>query len=184
MSFLELVKKRKSVRKYTEQPIRKEDINRCLEAARLAPSACNSQPWHYIIITDKALLAEVSAETYGSIMKFNKFTEKATALVVIVQQKPNLSSQVGLSLKKREYPLIDIGITATHFCLQAAELNIGTCMLGWYNESKIKALLNIPKRRKISLMISMGYPQKESDESRDKPRLDLEDMSSYEKYHK
>lgn len=184
MNFIDLVKKRKSVRKYADKPVEKEVIMQCLEAARLAPSACNAQPWHFIVVTDKETKLAVASDTCDSIMRFNKFTENAAALIVIVQEKPNLSSQIGITLKKREYPLLDIGISAAQFCLQAAELGVGTCMLGWYKERNIKSTLHIPSKKRISMIISMGYPASEDDGSRDKPRLDIEAMSSFDMYHR
>ena len=182
MDFLDLVKKRSSVRKYLNKPVEKEKIEKCLEAARLAPSASNSQPWHYVVITEDEVRGEIARETYDTIMRFNKFTETAPVLIVIVQEKPNLKSQIGASLKKIEFPLIDIGISAEHFCLQAAELGLGTCMLGWFQPKNIKKLLRIPSKRSISLMISLGYPD-ETIKQKEKKRLDLNEMSSFEKYH-
>ena len=158
MNFSELVKKRFSARKYLDKPIERDKLVKCLEAARQAPSACNSQPWHFVLIDDPELVRQVAAETYNSVIAFNKFVSNAKAIVVIIMEKPKLITQIGGAIKNKEYPLIDIGIAAEHFCLQATEEGLGTCMLGWFNEKAIKKLLNIPAKKTIGLLISAGYP--------------------------
>jgi nitroreductase len=158
LKFLELVKRRQSVRRYLPDRIEPEKIKRCLEAARLAPSASNSQPWSFIVITDPDQKNKVAGLTYDKVLSFNKFVQSAPALVVFVLEKPKIITRIGAVVKKKEYPLIDIGIAAEHFCLQATEEGLGTCMLGWFNEKPIKNILNIPKATSIGLIISIGYP--------------------------
>jgi len=180
MEFLELIKIRESVRAYSDKPIEREKIEKCIEAAQLAPSACNSQPWKFIILDEPSIREKVAKETYSTIAPFNKFATKAPVMVVIVMEKTNLLSQIGGRIKDKDYYLIDIGIAAEHFCLQAAELGIGTCMLGWFNEKPIKKILNIPDKRQIGLLISMGYPT--SEKVRNKTRKDISQISNYNKY--
>ncbi len=132
---------------------------RCLEVARLAPSASNSQPWTFVVVDEPVLKDKVARETFDAIARFNKFTVQAAVLVVFVIEKPKLITQIGAAIKKLEYPLIDIGIAAEHFCLQAAEEGLGTCMLGWFNEKPIKELLNIPEKKTIGLVVTLGYPE-------------------------
>jgi len=180
MKFIELVNQRQSTRKYSSAPISREDLDLCVEAARMAPSACNAQPYTFIIIDDPELKNKVAGETFGLLDKFNKFTQNAPVMVVMVMEKANISSQVGTMLKKIEFPLIDVGIAAEHFCLQAAELGIGTCMIGWFNEKPIKKLLNIPDKKSIGLLISVGYS--ENDHLRTKVRKELNKLSFYNRY--
>lgn len=158
MKFMELVKSRYSARKYADKPVEREKLELCVEAARLAPSACNSQPWHFVMVDDPELVKEVAGLTYNNVIAFNKFVSNATAIAVIVMEKPKLITQIGGAIKNKEYPLIDIGIAAEHFCLQATELGLGTCMLGWFNEKAVKKTLNIPSKKTIGLLISVGYP--------------------------
>lgn len=132
MSFLNLINKRYSCRKYKNQSVEIEKIELCIEAARLAPSASNSQPWKFIVVNDPALKEKVTNETYNSLVSFNKFVHQAPVVIAIVLENPKLITQIGKKIKNKDWPLIDIGIAAEHFCLQAAEIGLGTCMLGWY----------------------------------------------------
>ncbi len=95
MDFIELVKKRFSVRKYKQQAVEKEKLEKCLEAARLAPSASNSQPWKFIVVNDAGLVGKVANETFGPLASFNKFVSQAPVIVVIVLEKPKLITQIG-----------------------------------------------------------------------------------------
>jgi nitroreductase len=157
MKFIELVTKRQSDRAYDNKPIDPELINQCLEAARLAPSASNSQPWTFLVINDPDLKNKVAAKTFGPFKTFNKFTPQAPVIVAIVLEKPKVITEAGGRIKNKEYPLIDIGIAAEHFCLQAAELGLGTCMIGWFDEKTVKKILNVPKSKNIPLLITLGY---------------------------
>ena len=157
MEFQELIKKRQSVRKYTGQTVEKEKIDKLISSIHLSPSACNSQPWKLIIVDEPELKTEVAKATFSKTIAFNKFAVKAPVIAVLVIEKAKLIAQIGGSLKNQEYPYYDIGIAAAHFCLQAAELGLGTCMMGWFDENRIKQLLKIPEKRKIGLIITLGY---------------------------
>lgn len=157
MSFLDLVKTRQSDRKYLDKPVEKEKIERCIEAARLSPSASNSQPWEFIVVQDHELKDKVAHATYGPMIKFNRWVPTAPVLVVLNSWKPALHIAIGGILKNRQFNLIDVGIAAEHFCLQAAEEGLGTCMLGWFQTKKIMKLLDIKAPKKPALIITLGY---------------------------
>ncbi|MCK9401499.1 MAG: nitroreductase family protein [Bacteroidales bacterium] len=180
-SFLALVTKRQSVRKYDNRPVEPEKVKRCLEAARLAPSASNSQPWKFVVVDDPELSKKVAKETFGPLSTFNTFAGQAPVIVAIVIEKMKTITQIGAYLKDREFPLIDIGIAAEHFCLQATEEGLGTCMVGWFNEEPIKDLLRIPKHKRIGLLITLGYFP-ENYPLRKKKRKGLEEVVSYNRY--
>ena len=180
-NFLELVQKRQSVRKYSDKAVEKEKIETCLQAAMLAPSACNAQPWKYIVVDNPEIKDKVAKACYSAIMSFNKFVEQAPILVVIVMEKANFTSTMGQVIKGIDYPLMDIGISAEHFCLQATELGLGTCLLGWFQAKKIKDVLQIPKKKKIALVISVGYAP-EDYKQREKTRKPMEEMHANNKY--
>lgn len=156
-NFLSLVHNRQSVRRYQDKPVEPEKLERCLEAACLAPSASNSQPWKFVVVTEPELQQKVANETIGPLSTFNNFVPQSPVIVAIVIEKMKVFTKIGATIKDREYPLIDIGIAAEHFCLQAAEEGLGTCMLGWFNEKPIKELLKIPKEKRIGLLITLGY---------------------------
>jgi nitroreductase len=157
MAFQELINQRQSVRKYQNKPVEIEKLEKLIEAVHIAPSACNSQPWKLIIVNEPDLKNEVANATISKAISFNKFALEAPVIVVLVMEKAKLVAQIGGRIKNREYPEYDIGIAAEHFCLQATELGLGTCMIGWFDQKKIQKCLNIPRNRKIGLLITLGY---------------------------
>ena len=176
MDFLDLVKKRQSDRKYKNTPVDRDMIVKCIEAARLAPSACNSQPWKFVVVDDSQLLPEMVSAAAG--MGMNKFAVQCPVIVAAVLEKMNFTARIGSVIKDKEYSLLDVGIAVENFCLQAAELGLGTCILGWFDEKKVKKLLGIGSRR-VPLLITLGYPD---GETRYKIRKDINTMSSWNKY--
>jgi nitroreductase len=176
---LEIIRNRQSDRAYLSTPIEEEKLKRILEAGRLAPSACNAQPWKFIVINDPDLKNKIADCTSSTVLGMNHFTKQAPVHVVIVEEKANFTSSAGSLIKGKHFPLIDIGIAAEHICLQAAAEGIGSCMLGWFDEVKVKKLLNIPKAKRVPLIITIGYPSKET---REKRRKDISDIVSYNDY--
>lgn len=177
MEFSELIKLRQSVRKYSDRIVEREKIIVCLEAARLAPSANNSQPWKFIVVDDPQLKNRV-AESAAS-LGMNKFTYQAPVMVVVVLEKENLLSSLGGKVKDKVFCHYDVGLAVGQFCLQAAELGLGTCIIGWFDEKKIRELLNINRNRRIPLIISLGYPEEPVKEKKRKP---AGEMSSWNEY--
>jgi len=181
MTFNELIISRQSVRRYAGTTVEPEKINQCLEAARLAPSASNSQPWKFIVVDQEPLRTEVSKATFSDIKLINKYTLQAPVLIVIVVEKAKLFTRLAMRLKRKDWPLIDIGIAAEHFCLQATELGLGTCLIGWFVEDKIQKLLQIPSDKSIGLVISVGYAV-EGYPLRMKIRKPIEEIVRYNRY--
>ncbi len=179
--FLELAARRRSVRVYADRPVEQEKILRCLEAARLAPSACNAQPWRFIVVDDPELKDRVASRTSGGVVPMNYFTRQAPVHVVLVLEPANVTSRLGSAVKGKSFPLIDVGIAAEHFCLQAAEEGLGTCILGWFDERGIRSLLGIPRRSRPLLVLTLGYPADAPD--RPKNRKPLEDIASWNGYN-
>ena len=155
--LLKLISTRQSDRAYIpEKEVEKEKLNRILEAARLAPSACNAQPWRFIIVDEPELKNKIADCSSSRVLGMNHFTKQAPIHIVIVEEKANFTSSAGSVIKNKHFPLIDIGITAEHICLQAQAEELGTCMLGWFDETKVKNLLNIPKSKRVPLIITLG----------------------------
>jgi nitroreductase len=178
--FLELLQKRQSVRGYKDKSVENAKLMRCIEAARLAPSACNSQPWKFIIVDNEAIKNKLADLTTTQMLPINHYTRQAPVHVVLVMEKPNLTSKIGELIWDKPYTLMDIGIAAIQFCLQATVEGLGTCMLGWFNEKKVKILLNIPASKRAQLIITVGYPA--SEEIRNKQRKKIEEMHCFNKY--
>ncbi|SHH59325.1 Nitroreductase [Clostridium collagenovorans DSM 3089] len=180
MEFLELVKLRESVRGYIDKKVEEEKILKCIEAARLAPSACNSQPWKFVVVNDKEILSEIKNKIYDSVIGINKFVLTAPVIIAVVGEKRNLTSAIGSSIKKKDYTSMDVGIAVEHLCLQATELGLGTCIIGWFKNEEIKKALGIPKNRDIELIVSLGYNNNEN--PREKKRKNIEDIVAFNKY--
>lgn len=180
MSILETIKKRRSVRHYLDKPVEKEKIIQCLEAARLAPSACNAQPWKFIVVDEPDLKNRLCAVAFSGIYKINMFVKEAPVIIVVVSEKEKFLSKIGAYLRQTSYYLIDIGIAAEHLVLQAQELGLGSCWIGWFDERQVKKVLNIPKNKKVDILIALGYPKE--DKPRDKERYSLEKISSFNRY--
>ncbi len=181
MKFLALAEARQSARKYVDKPVEKEKLLRCLEAARMAPSASNSQPWRFIVADDKALIAGLAKAARGPMRSFNNFVKQAPVIVTIVLEKPKAVTEIGMKVKEKEWPLMDIGITAEHFCLQATEEGLGTCMLGWFDEAEVKRLLQIPPAKTVALLITLGYTP-EGYKHRKKIRKPMDKMVTWNRY--
>lgn len=181
MTFNELISQRQSVRRYSQREVETEKIVQCIDAARIAPSASNAQPWTFVVVNDPVVCHAVAVETIGPLQTFNRFVPEAPVILAIVLEKPKILSEMGGRLKKKEFPLIDIGIAAEHFCLQATELGLGTCMMGWFNEKKIKEILHIPVEKTIGLLITLGYAPEEYPH-RKKTRKPLEQVLRYNRY--
>lgn len=170
--FFELVNRRQSCRKYLDKPVEKEKIIKCIEAARVAPSACNSQPWHFIVVNNKEMCSKVADCIQDAIM--NKFTSECRTFIIAVEESGNITSRAGELLKKQDFRATDVAIACEHICLMAEELGLGTCILGWFNEKALKKLLNINKGKRVRLVIAMGYPA--DNKIRKKVRRDLSEI--------
>lgn len=159
MQFSELILQRQSVRKYSSRPVPTNDILKCMEAARMAPSASNSQPWYFVIANEPEIKNKLAESTITKGIPVNKFTLQAPVIIALVIESPKPITRVARRIKNRDFPWIDAGIAAEHFCLQATELGLGTCMIGWFNEKRVKKILNIPSSKRVGLLITLGYPE-------------------------
>lgn len=178
MDFLELVTSRQSDRAYdASRPVEADKLERILEAARLAPSACNAQPWKFVVVTEPELARKVGKATAG--LGMNKFAKEAPVHILVVEESANLSSFLGAKIKDKYFPLIDIGIVTAHIALAAESEGLGSCILGWFDEKDIKSLVGIPSSKRLLLDIAIGYPAKGK---RVKARKPKEKVVSYNKY--
>ena len=157
MTLSDIIKHRKSVREFQDSPVERDKIMMCLEAARLAPSACNSQPWKFVVIDDKEIKNKVCDAAFSGVYFVNAFCKTAPVVVAVVTEKSKFLASIGGMFRGTRYCLLDVGAAIEHFVLQAEDLGIGTCWIGWFNEKAIKSLLKIPQDKKIDILIALGY---------------------------
>lgn len=171
MDFLEIALSRQSCRSYDEsREVEPEKLEKVLEAGRLAPSACNGQPYHFTVCrgeTAKAVAAAVSG------MGMNKFAAQAPVMIVISEEDYCKSAAVGAKLKKNDYRSIDIGIAAAYLTAEAQTQGLATCILGWLDSEKLKKICGLKKD--VRLVITLGYA-KEEDTLRPKKRKEQSEL--------
>jgi nitroreductase len=177
--MLELILRRQSDRKYSNKSIESEKLERIIEAGRMAPSACNAQPWKFIVVTDPAILSKLAEAASAKLLGMNVFVGQAPVLFVLVRENPNFSSRIGGNIKKKDYSHIDIGIATENICLQAKAEGLGSCIIGWFDEKQTRNLLAIPSSKRVELIITLGYSLSEYREKKRKPK---EMTVSYNKY--
>jgi len=178
--FQTLASARQSDRAFdADRMVEREKIERILEVARLAPSACNAQPWHFIVVDEPELKNKVADATSTKLLGLNHFTKQAPVHIIVVEEKANLSSGFGSWVKDKTFTLVDIGIAASHIALAAESEGLGSCILGWFNEDKMRSLLNIPSNKRIILDIIIGYS---TQPKRPKKRKATEEVVSYNEY--
>ena len=174
MNFLEIARARQSCRSYDEsRPVEQEKLDAVLEAARLAPSACNGQPYHFTVCRGQAA-KEAAAATMG--LGMNKFATQAPVIIVVSEQPYVKSAAVGSRLKNNDYRSIDIGIAAAYLTAEATAQGLSTCILGWLDSNKLCKLCGL--EHPVRLVITLGYA-KESDSLRNKIRKDLTELVDY-----
>ncbi len=178
-SFQQLVKSRRSIRRYLDRPVEREKILTCIEAARLAPSADNVQPWRFLILDDPDLIAQFAKEVFSGMYFVSKFAAKAPVIILILARLDIIANRIGKQIQNIHYYYIDSGIAGEHIVLQAEELGLGTCWIGWFNPRKARKFLKIPRKYKIVSLMAMGYYEKKP--SREKKRRKLEEIAWFNK---
>ncbi len=171
MNFLEIAQKRQSCRSYDpSRPVEQEKLDRILETARLSPSACNGQPYH-ITVCHGDLAKKVACATMG--MGMNKFAADAPVMLVVSEQPYVKSAALGAKVKGNDYRSIDIGILTAYLTAEATVQGLGTCILGWFDDQKIRDLCGLS--HPVRLVITVGYA-KENDPWRSKKRKELSEL--------
>ncbi len=174
MNFMEIAQTRQSCRKYDpEKPVEQEKLEAILEALRLSPSACNAQPYKITVCRGQAA-KEVAAACQG--MGMNKFASQAPVMLVISEMPYNRTAAVGAKLKKNDYRSIDIGIATAHLTAEATAQGLGTCILGWLDDEKIRKICDLDQP--VRLVVTLGYAA-EGDPLRKKVRKDMDALVSW-----
>ena len=166
--FIELAKKRASIRKYKNQPIEKERLTQVLEAARIAPSAKNLQPWHFIIVQDPALREQICT-TYAA----DWLKQAPTIIVVCGDHSRSWRRPDG-----KDHCDIDIAITIDHMTLAAADMGLGTCWICMFNAMQCHRILQLPSHMEAVALLPIGYPDVTPSE-RHAQRLPLNELVTW-----
>lgn len=169
MNFLEIANARQSCRSYDEnREVEPEKLAAVLEAVRLAPSACNGQPYHLTVCRGEKA-REVAAACMG--MGMNKFASQAPVLIVISEMPYVKSAALGAKVKNNDYRSMDIGIAVAYLTAEAAAQGLGTCILGWLDDQKLREICGL--KHPARLVITLGYAK---DAQRTKKRKDLSEL--------
>ena len=171
MDLMEAIKTRRSIRKYKETPVPEGLLKEVLNAARLAPSADNAQPWKIIVIRDVQMKQKVTQACNGQ-----KFLIQAPVVLVVCGIPEEAFQTVGGYMSSH---VIDASIALDHVTLAAHSVGLGTCWVAWFKEEKVKDILGIPEDVRVVALTPLGYP----DESPERPsRKNLEELIAYDKY--
>ena len=171
MNFYEIAQNRQSCRNYdTTRAVEEDKLNAILEAVRLAPSACNGQPYHLTVCRGE-VAQEVAKATMG--MGLNKFSIDAPVLIVISEEPYCKTAALGAKVKGNDYRSIDIGIAAAYLTAEATAQGLDTCILGWLDDEKIRKICSLS--HPVRLVVTLGYA-KENDKLRTKKRKEIDEL--------
>jgi len=159
MDFYETVRKRRSFRVYKPDMPEKEKIEKILEAARLAPTWANMQGVHYIVVQDPETVKAI----WKAIGQRRKFVEAPMFIVGIISEKGS-----GMNANREKYYGVDFGICFEHLILAATAEGLATCWIGFFNEDKIKEILEIPDKFRVMGLTPLGYSTKTKEEVKDR----------------
>ncbi|MCD6517782.1 MAG: nitroreductase family protein [Candidatus Aminicenantes bacterium] len=171
MSVMDIMKSRRSVRRYKNKPIPEDILNKVLEAARIAPSGKNFQPWKFIIVRDREKREELAVASRNQ-----AFVAQAPVVIAACGFPGKSYQHQGNYMKS--WP-IDVSIAMDHLMLMAWEEGLGTCWIGAFREDEVKRILSIPDDVRVLALTPLGYPD---EEPRDRGRKELSEIISYDKY--
>ena len=159
--YFDLIARRESCRNFDpNRPVEKEKLQRCAEAAWIAPSACNGQPWKYLIVTNPELNEKLRPLMME--LGMNKFVKNCPAFAVVLEEATVLKVSLSQKFKDQDFAPIDVAFSASQFCYAATEQGLSTCIIGWHNEQKIRELFGLPKTTRVRLILAIGYAADET----------------------
>jgi len=176
-AFQKILRNRRSIRRFLPTLVETEKLRACLEAARLAPSAHNVQPWHFVVVDDPELKGRLTAAAFSGIYSGSKFAAQAPIIIVLLVKRGLVAHHLGGRFQNVHYHLIDMGIAGEHIVLQAQELGLATCWMGWFNYRKVRKVLDIPRKYKVVAMMPLGYAEKRP--NREPPRKTFEEVVTF-----
>lgn len=175
--FQRILGGRRSIRRYLETPVEPEKLRACLEAARLAPSAHNVQPWRFIVVDEPGLKDRLAAAAFSGIYSGSKFAARAPVILVLLAKPGGAAVRAGSKLLGIPFHFLDMGIAGEHIVLQAEELGLATCWMGWFDHRRVRKALAISRGFKIVALMPLGYAEKRP--MREPPRRTLEEIVTF-----
>ncbi len=157
-SILQVIQDRRSLRRFDSRPVDRETILTCIEAARLAPSAENVQPWRFVVLDDPDVRAEFGETVFSGIYRPTRWALGAPVLIVLLANLDFVAHRVAKALQKIPFYLLDVGIAGEHLALQAQSMGLGTCWIGWFDVKKASNVLKLPRNVKVCGIMTLGYP--------------------------
>jgi nitroreductase len=176
-AFQKILRNRRSIRRFLPTPVEPEKLRACLEAARLAPSAHNSQPWRFVVVDDPELKDRLAAAAFSGIYSGSKFAAQAPLIIILLAKRGLVAHHLGGRLQNVPYHLVDMGIAGEHIVLQAEELGLATCWMGWFSYRRVRKVLKIPRKFKVVAMIPIGYAEKRP--KREPPKKTFEEVVTF-----
>lgn len=173
--FMNLCRNRQSCRKFADKPVEHEKLVQIIEAARLAPSACNSQPWRFVVAENPETVAQIAKA--GQQLGINDFLTKAKAFIVILENHAVLMPKLRTFIDSQYFARGDIGAAAVTTCYAATDLGLGSCIIGLYDRQMIADALNLPADQRFGALIAIGYPEEAN--IRQKARKDINDIARF-----
>ena len=175
-NFIDLCTKRQSCRDFSDKVTEHEKLLKCVEAARLAPSACNSQPWKFIVVENQELVPKIAKCTQE--LGINSYVDGAKAFFIVLEDHAVLMPKIRGFLDSQYFAKGDLGAAAVTLCYQAQEQGLGTCILGIYNREKLCELLDLPlSTTRFFCVIAVGYPN--NDRTLPKTRKSVEQIATF-----
>ena len=153
--------KRRSTRVFEPRPVERGKILSCIEAARVAPSAENIQPWRFLIFDDQDKKNEFLKEVTKGIYRHTKWAFSAPVIIVLIAETSIIAHKIGGTIQKIPFHVLDIGISGEHLVLQATELGLGSCWLGWFNRKKSVKILKLSRNFHVYSLLALGYPKED-----------------------
>ena len=158
--LMQLIRSRRSTRAFADIPVPRQLIKQCAEAARFAPSACNVQPWRFLVIDEPRLKETFVKRAFSGVFSPMRHLGEAPVLVVMLARLDIKANRLGAQVQGTNYYLIDLGIAGEHFVLRAHEFGLGTCWIGWFSSRGVRRVLKIPRAYRVVSLLALGYPSR------------------------
>lgn len=179
-SVFEVIKKRRSVRRFGRKEVENEKLRVILESARLAPSSENSQPWHFVVVKCRETIRRLAEAVPIGPKSINRWLKTAPLIIAACARPAPILHRMGQIIDK-DYHRIDVAIAVEHMVLTATDLGLDGCIVGWFGRRRARKILNLPLSMEVVLLLALGYGQKEQIKP-GRPRKKLEDIVSFESY--